>query len=323
MEMQGCCYYGIDDVPPPCSSWSPSSPTLLVSDHHDGMLHAAGDHGCMTADLVIRDEEMPGYLPITASAAAYVDYHQLQADCFVSLLPATAASAGAATAGGHDDELLSLPCFSDIDLDAFADVRDVGELKASPQHSLHAVISPAGGHRFGTQNDACYEMEFDMKQQDKAARGGGGDDSLSMVVVEGYEMGVRYAAEQKPRTIPAATTETPLPLPPPPPPRRLRSRRDGSAATAAAGKTRLDHIGFEDLRRYFYMPITKAAREMNVGLTVLKKRCRELGVTRWPHRKMKSLRSLILNVQARSNLASSSSLPLANSVLAVTDRPWP
>nr|GLL29742.1 protein RKD1-like [Ipomoea trifida] len=41
----------------------------------------------------------------------------------------------------------------------------------------------------------------------------------------------------------------------------------------------------ETISKYFYMPITKAARELNVGLTLLKKRCRELGIRRWPHRK--------------------------------------
>jgi hypothetical protein len=30
--------------------------------------------------------------------------------------------------------------------------------------------------------------------------------------------------------------------------------------------------------------IHEAAREMGVGLTVLKKRCRELGIKRWPFR---------------------------------------
>ncbi|CAL9084407.1 unnamed protein product [Musa textilis] len=64
------------------------------------------------------------------------------------------------------------------------------------------------------------------------------------------------------------------------------------------GRTsRLNDVGFDEIKNYFYMPITKAAKEMNVGLTVLKKRCRELGIARWPHRKMKSLKSLIHNVQ--------------------------
>jgi hypothetical protein len=87
------------------------------------------------------------------------------------------------------------------------------------------------------------------------------------------------------------------PLPPPSLPRPHPRRSAGDRQSAPAGKTRLDHIGFDELRKYFYMPITRAAREMNVGLTVLKKRCRELGVARWPHRKMKSLKSLMANVQ--------------------------
>ncbi|RWW44977.1 hypothetical protein BHE74_00049223, partial [Ensete ventricosum] len=61
--------------------------------------------------------------------------------------------------------------------------------------------------------------------------------------------------------------------------------------------SRLNGLGFHEIKNYFDMPITKAAKAMNVGLTVLKKRCRELGIARWPHRKMKSLKSLIRNVQ--------------------------
>ncbi|XP_034672872.1 protein RKD1-like [Vitis riparia] len=51
------------------------------------------------------------------------------------------------------------------------------------------------------------------------------------------------------------------------------------------------------ISQYFYMPITQAARELKVGLTLLKKRCRELGIRRWPHRKLMSLQTLIKNVQ--------------------------
>ncbi|WOK91362.1 hypothetical protein Cni_G00053 [Canna indica] len=70
-----------------------------------------------------------------------------------------------------------------------------------------------------------------------------------------------------------------------------------ASATTAAAASRLSEIGFDEIKNYFYMPITEAAKEMNVGLTVLKKRCREVGIYRWPHRKMKSLKSLIHNVQ--------------------------
>ncbi|CAI0431499.1 unnamed protein product [Linum tenue] len=63
------------------------------------------------------------------------------------------------------------------------------------------------------------------------------------------------------------------------------------AATATNALTR------ESVSKYFYMPITQAARELNVGLTLLKKRCRELGLKRWPHRKLMSLQTLISNVR--------------------------
>ncbi|RDX72001.1 Protein RKD1, partial [Mucuna pruriens] len=61
------------------------------------------------------------------------------------------------------------------------------------------------------------------------------------------------------------------------------------------GSTRM--LSRKNISQYFYMPITQAARELNVGLTLLKKRCRELGIRRWPHRKLMSLQTLINNVQ--------------------------
>ncbi|XP_073116062.1 protein RKD1-like [Elaeis guineensis] len=62
-------------------------------------------------------------------------------------------------------------------------------------------------------------------------------------------------------------------------------------------RSRSTDIGFDEIKNYFCMPITRAAKEMKVGVTVLKNRCRELGINRWPHRKMKSLMTLIHNVQ--------------------------
>jgi hypothetical protein len=57
------------------------------------------------------------------------------------------------------------------------------------------------------------------------------------------------------------------------------------------------NLSRKTISQYFYMPITQAARELNVGLTHLKKRCRELGIRRWPHRKLMSLQTLINNIQ--------------------------
>ncbi|EFJ28252.1 hypothetical protein SELMODRAFT_73117, partial [Selaginella moellendorffii] len=52
-------------------------------------------------------------------------------------------------------------------------------------------------------------------------------------------------------------------------------------------------ISLEDLSRYFTMLITQASKELKVSRTVLKKRCCEFGIPQWPHRKLKSLESLI------------------------------
>jgi hypothetical protein len=67
-----------------------------------------------------------------------------------------------------------------------------------------------------------------------------------------------------------------------------------------SGRKRSVGLELEEIQRHFNMPITQAAREMRVGLTVLKKRCRELRIMRWPHRKIKSLTSLINNVKVRA-----------------------
>ncbi|CAM0944201.1 unnamed protein product [Alopecurus aequalis] len=56
-------------------------------------------------------------------------------------------------------------------------------------------------------------------------------------------------------------------------------------------------LTFDLVSRFFYKSINQAARELNVGQTVLKKRCRELGIRRWPNRKLSSLHKLIDDVK--------------------------
>ncbi|KAB2596794.1 hypothetical protein D8674_032244 [Pyrus ussuriensis x Pyrus communis] len=56
-------------------------------------------------------------------------------------------------------------------------------------------------------------------------------------------------------------------------------------------------LELDEIQKYFDVPITQAAKELKVGLTVLKRRCRELNIMRWPHRKIKSLNALIENVK--------------------------
>lgn len=81
------------------------------------------------------------------------------------------------------------------------------------------------------------------------------------------------------------------------------ANQDGSPASSdvdvvkRSGRHRSSALQMEEIQKYFDFPITRAAKELNVGLTVLKKRCRELNIARWPHRKIKSLKSLIHNVK--------------------------
>uniref|UniRef100_F6I0K1 RWP-RK domain-containing protein n=2 Tax=Vitis TaxID=3603 RepID=F6I0K1_VITVI len=56
-------------------------------------------------------------------------------------------------------------------------------------------------------------------------------------------------------------------------------------------------IALEDLVKYFDVPMVEASRNLKIGLTVLKRKCREFGIPRWPHRKIKSLDGLIRDLQ--------------------------
>ena len=61
-------------------------------------------------------------------------------------------------------------------------------------------------------------------------------------------------------------------------------------------------FNIEVLGQYFHLPIAQAANKLNVGLTVLKRRCRNLGFMRWPHRKLNSLDLLITTLQVRIHM---------------------
>mgnify|MGYP000235160700 CR=1 FL=1 len=61
-------------------------------------------------------------------------------------------------------------------------------------------------------------------------------------------------------------------------------------------------LSFNMLSQFFDMPIDEASKKLKVGHGVLKRRCRFYGIPRWPHRKMKSLNSLIHNIQVMVSL---------------------
>nr|CAD1826828.1 unnamed protein product [Ananas comosus var. bracteatus] len=60
------------------------------------------------------------------------------------------------------------------------------------------------------------------------------------------------------------------------------SSSSSSNSNNSSGSREERMITFEEVSRYFYMPITQAAKELNVGLTLLKKKCRELGIPGGP-----------------------------------------
>ncbi|KAI3916153.1 hypothetical protein MKW98_004594 [Papaver atlanticum] len=74
------------------------------------------------------------------------------------------------------------------------------------------------------------------------------------------------------------------------PDKKVRRRKRAAPADIAK-------ITMDDLVKYFDVTINEAANSLNVGLTALKRKCRELGIPRWPHRKIKSLGTLIHNLQ--------------------------
>jgi len=80
--------------------------------------------------------------------------------------------------------------------------------------------------------------------------------------------------------------ELPLPLP--------------SSSTNIIRK-RPSALQFDDIRKHFDVPMNLAAKKMNVCVTILKKRCRELKITRWPHRKLRSLTVLINSLKVYSS----------------------
>lgn len=68
------------------------------------------------------------------------------------------------------------------------------------------------------------------------------------------------------------------------PPESLRPVEREIGPSRRAGK-----VSYEDLKNHFHTPAVEAARELNICVTALKKICRDMGITRWPYRRIASL----------------------------------
>ncbi|KAJ3680438.1 hypothetical protein LUZ60_016716 [Juncus effusus] len=76
------------------------------------------------------------------------------------------------------------------------------------------------------------------------------------------------------------------------------NERKGSKKKARRASTKkVKGISKSDLEKCFNLSLSETSKALNIGITVLKRKCREFGIKRWPNRKIKSLDSLITNLE--------------------------
>ena len=61
-------------------------------------------------------------------------------------------------------------------------------------------------------------------------------------------------------------------------------------------------ISKDTMSHYFHLPIDRAAKQLNVGLSVFKQQCRQVGIQRWPYRKLRSLQKMIADFQVSNQI---------------------
>ncbi|CAL5030554.1 unnamed protein product [Urochloa decumbens] len=64
-----------------------------------------------------------------------------------------------------------------------------------------------------------------------------------------------------------------------------------------ANRKHIDSITLDEIAQYFHLPIREASKTLKIGVSILKRKCRNYGIPRWPHRKIKSLDSLISDLE--------------------------
>jgi hypothetical protein len=72
-----------------------------------------------------------------------------------------------------------------------------------------------------------------------------------------------------------------------------------------ANRKHIASITLVDIAQYFHLPIREASRTLKIGVSILKRKCRQYGIPRWPHRKIKSLDSLISDLEVNLTAPSS------------------
>ncbi|WVZ86742.1 hypothetical protein U9M48_033479 [Paspalum notatum var. saurae] len=64
-----------------------------------------------------------------------------------------------------------------------------------------------------------------------------------------------------------------------------------------ANRKHIDSITLVEIAKCFHLPIREASETLKIGVSILKRKCRRYGIPRWPHRKFKSLDSLIYDLE--------------------------
>ena len=73
-------------------------------------------------------------------------------------------------------------------------------------------------------------------------------------------------------------------------------------------------IPYEDIEKHFHLPLAEASRALGIGMTCLKRKCRQYNIRSWPYRKVKSIDNLIKNIQTVTSTEESSIDDLARCV---------
>jgi hypothetical protein len=69
------------------------------------------------------------------------------------------------------------------------------------------------------------------------------------------------------------------------------------AAQLARSATKSNSHQLEQLRSVYHVPINEAAKKLDIGVTLLKRLCRQHQIGRWPYRKLSSIQKLVMSVE--------------------------
>lgn len=64
-------------------------------------------------------------------------------------------------------------------------------------------------------------------------------------------------------------------------------------------------VTLSDVEKLYDLPLANAAKKLGIGKSILKKKCRNFGFSRWPYRKINSINKLITVAEVNYKLCSS------------------